>query len=193
VKESVRQTIKEVIARAPARYRRLILLVGPSGSGKTRALQEISAEYGKKINNVNLEMAKVLREMPVQRHQSRAARVFSDMIRDVQDNEASENATMANAIILLDNIEVLFDTSLKLDPLLLLQGVARNCTVLASWNGTFTDKRLTFAVSGHPEYRFYDSVDAQIIEFSMARRPFQTAQTNVFAANTIRREQCPPP
>jgi hypothetical protein len=46
-----------------------------------------------------------------------------------------------------------------------LQGIARNCTILASWNRPFTGKRRTFAVSGHPEYRFYDKIDAQMIEF----------------------------
>jgi hypothetical protein len=161
VKESVRQAIKEAVEHAPAMYCRLILLAGPSGSGKTHALQEISAKYGKKINNVNLEMAKALLEIPVQRHQSHAARIFSDIIRNFQGNETSENA-----MVLLDNLEILFDKNLKLDPLLLLQGIARNFTILASWNGTFTDKRLTFAISGHPEYRFYDKIDAQIIVFS---------------------------
>jgi Cdc6-like AAA superfamily ATPase len=161
MKESIRQAIKEAIEYAPAMYSRLILLVGPSASGKTHALQEISAEYGKKINNVNLEMAKALLEIPFQRHQSHAARIFSDIIQNFQDNEAPENS-----IILLDNLEILFDKSLKLDPLLLLQGNARNFTILASWNGSFADKRLVFAISGHPEYRFYDKIDAQIIEFS---------------------------
>jgi Cdc6-like AAA superfamily ATPase len=161
VKERVRQAIKDAIAHTPAMYSRLVLFVGPSGSGKTHALQEIAAEYGKKINNVNLEMSKALLEIPVQRHQSRAARVFSDMVRSFQGGDTSENA-----IILLDNLEILFDKDLMLDPLLLLQGIARNSTILASWNGTFIDKRLTFAVSGHPEYRFYDRIDAQIIEFA---------------------------
>jgi Cdc6-like AAA superfamily ATPase len=161
VKERVRQAIKDAIEHAPAMYSRLVLFAGPSGSGKTHALQEISAEYGKKINNVNLEMSKALLEIPVQRHQSRAARVFSDMVRNFRGGDTPESA-----IILLDNLEILFDKDLKLDPLLLLQGIARNSTILASWNGTYIDKRLTFAVSGHPEYRFYDRIDAQIIEFA---------------------------
>jgi hypothetical protein len=71
-----------------------------------------------------------------------------------------------NAIILLDNLEILFDKDLKQDPLLLMQGISRNFTIVASWNGTWTNQRLTFAISGHPEYRFYDKIDAQIIEFT---------------------------
>jgi Cdc6-like AAA superfamily ATPase len=161
MRESVRQAIKEAVSSAPAMYSRLILLVGPSGSGKTRILQEISAAYGKKILNVNLEMSKALLELPIQRRESRAQRIFGDIIRDFVGDEDPQNA-----IILLDNLEILFDKDLKQDPLLLLQGISRNFTILASWNGTFVNKRLTFAISGHPEYRFYDKIDAQIIEFT---------------------------
>jgi len=79
---------------------------------------------------------------------------------------------------LLDNIEILFDVHLKQDPLRLLQGLSRNKTVVAAWNGEVrTEGRglrtessadidsalstqssalyLTYAVPDHPEYRRY--------------------------------------
>jgi Cdc6-like AAA superfamily ATPase len=159
MKESVRLAIKEAISNAPVMYSRLILLVGPSGSGKTHALQQISAEYEKKILNVNLAMSKALLELPIQRRQSRARRIFEDIIRSFLENEDPQTA-----IILLDNLEILFDKDLMQDPLVLLQGVSRNFTIVASWNGAWANKRLTFARTGHPEYRFYEKIDAQIIE-----------------------------
>jgi hypothetical protein len=162
MKESVRQAIREAVSSAPAMYSRLILLVGPSGSGKTQGLQEISAEYGKKILNVNLEMSRALLELPIQRRESRAQRIFGDIIREFVGDEEPQNV-----IILLDNLEILFDKDLKQDPLFLLQGISRNFTIIASWNGTWANQRLTFAISGHPEYRFYDKIDAQIIEFTI--------------------------
>jgi len=161
MKESIRQAIIEAISSAPAMYSRLILLVGPSGSGKTHALKEFSIECGRKILNVNLEMSKALLELPIQRRESRVHRVFQNLIRDFLGNEDPQTA-----LVLLDNLEILFDKDLKQDPLLLLQGVSRNTTIIASWNGLWTQKRLTFAISGHPEYRFYDKIDAQIIEFT---------------------------
>ena len=45
-------------------------------------------------------------------------------------NEASGD------VILLDNIEILFDVSLRQDPLRLLQGLSRNKTVVAAWDGS---------------------------------------------------------
>ncbi|MEN6474686.1 MAG: BREX-3 system P-loop-containing protein BrxF, partial [Syntrophaceae bacterium] len=38
-------------------------------------------------------------------------------------------------VVLLDNIEILFDVSLKQDPLRLLQGLSRNTTLVAAWSG----------------------------------------------------------
>ena len=163
--ESVQQAIKEAISNAPAMYSRLILLVGPSGSGKTHALQIISAEYGEEIHNINLEMSKALMEIPIQRRRSRAQRIFADIIERFLGE-----ADPQTALILLDNLEILFDKDLKQDPLLLLQGIARNITIIASWNGRWKDQRLTFAISGHPEYRFYDKIDAQIIKFEKEDR-----------------------
>ena len=81
-------------------------------------------------------------------------------------------------LVLLDNIEILFDVHLKQDPLRLLQGLSRNKTVVAAWNGKITrdewkmksDERqpsdsllntqssslyLTYAVPDHTEYRRY--------------------------------------
>jgi hypothetical protein len=43
-------------------------------------------------------------------------------------------------LVLLDNIEILFDVHLKQDPLRLLQGLSRNKTVVAAWNGSIMDK-----------------------------------------------------
>jgi hypothetical protein len=56
-------------------------------------------------------------------------------------------------VVLLDNIEVLFDEALKQDPLRLLQGISRNRTVVATWNGSIEDGHLVYAAPHHPEYR----------------------------------------
>jgi hypothetical protein len=58
-------------------------------------------------------------------------------------------------LVLLDNIEILFDVHLKQDPLRLLQRLSRNKTVVAAWNGTIVDGHMTYAVPDHHEYRRY--------------------------------------
>jgi hypothetical protein len=65
--------------------------------------------------------------------------------------------------VVLDNIEILFDKDLKQDPLRLLQGISRNRSVVASWNGTVSGSKLLYAEAGHPEYRSYDLEDTLIV------------------------------
>ena len=56
-------------------------------------------------------------------------------------------------VVLLDNIELLFDVALRQDPLRLLQGLSRNRTVVAAWNGSTAEGHILYAAPGHPEYR----------------------------------------
>jgi len=67
-------------------------------------------------------------------------------------------------LVLLDNIEILFDVHLKQDPLRLLQGLSRNKTIVAAWNGTIVDGYLTYAEPGHPEYRRYPVRDFALLD-----------------------------
>ena len=66
-------------------------------------------------------------------------------------------------VTLLDNIEILFDVNLKQDPLRLLQGISRNRTVVAAWNGTIEGNHLVYAIPGHTEYRRYPLQDYLIV------------------------------
>jgi len=60
-----------------------------------------------------------------------------------------------NQMVLLDNIEIIFDNGLKQDPLRLLQGLSRSKTVTAAWNGNIVENSLTYAAPDHPEYKRY--------------------------------------
>ena len=66
-------------------------------------------------------------------------------------------------IILLDNIEIIFDLGLRQDPLRLLQGISRNKTVVAAWNGTIVEEFLTYATLDHAEYKRYPMGDFLIV------------------------------
>ena len=58
-------------------------------------------------------------------------------------------------MLLLDNIELLFDRTLQLDPLDLLKRHAHARRVVAVWPGELRDGRLTYAEMGHPEHQDY--------------------------------------
>jgi hypothetical protein len=66
-------------------------------------------------------------------------------------------------VVLLDNIEILFDVSLKQDPLRLLQGLSRNKTVVAAWSGTIDGEHMVYATPDHPEYKRYPLRDFLVV------------------------------
>ena len=68
-----------------------------------------------------------------------------------------ENVAQAE-LVLLDNLEILFDVLLRQDPLRLLQDISMNRTIVAARTGS-ADDHLSYAVPRHPEYRRYGKVE----------------------------------
>ena len=66
-------------------------------------------------------------------------------------------------VVVLDNLEMLFDTGLEVEPLRLLQVVSRNRTIVASWNGSYRAETLTYAEPGHPEFTQCKQPEAVIV------------------------------
>lgn len=133
-------------------YYRLILVVAPANSGKTTALRDVRDRTGVPLVNINLELSKRMLELTERQRILQLPRLLQEIIRDSGDE-----------IILLDNIEVIFDVGLKQDPLLLLQRLSRNISVVAAWNGTIVENSLTYAEPNHPEYRRYPMRDFLVV------------------------------
>ena len=136
----------KVLARidgARALYHRLILVAVPSGAGKTEALREVAASTGARLVNLNLELSRRMLDLTERERALRMPDLFDEVVgRD-------------EPLVLLDNIELLFDASFEQDPLRLLQGVSRNRTIVAAWNGTLENDYLIYAASEHPEHWRY--------------------------------------
>lgn len=127
------------------------MIVGKSGSGKTGVIQNLAQLYTTIPININLCLSKELLELTKKQRQLKLSEILAQAV------------TGAGEKVFLDNIEILFDVELKQDPLRLLQGLSRNLTVVASWNGTFNNGKLTYAEPGHREYRSYDLTDTLVV------------------------------
>lgn len=149
--EPIQDKIKRSLQAAEGLYHRLVLLVGDTGSGKTRVLREVAQDLGTKVINVNLALSAELLELTAKQRALRLPGILDQIV----DKEQSP--------VVLDNIEILFDKDLEQDPLRLLQGISRNRSVVASWNGTTVGGKLIYAETGHPEYRSYDLADLTIV------------------------------
>ncbi len=146
--EPIADQIIHKLEQAAELYHRLIVVVAPAGAGKTTALQAVKERTGAPMVNVNLELSRMLLDLTGRQRALQFPRLLHEIV------------TQANSdVILLDNIEILFDISIKQDPLRLLQGLSRNKTMVAAWNGSISNGYLTYAVPEHPEYRKYQVRD----------------------------------
>lgn len=150
--EPLADQIMKSVKQAAELYHRLILVVAPSGAGKTAALNAVRDRTGAPLVNLNLELSRRMLDLTERQRALQLPR----LLRAIIGNYDGE-------MILLDNIEIIFDMALKQDPLRLLQGLSRNQTVAAAWNGAVTRQHLTYAVPNHPEYRRYPMHDFLVV------------------------------
>jgi len=144
--------VMQKIKQAAGLYHRLILIVAPAGAGKTTALTFVKERIDARLVNVNMELSRRMLELTERQRALQLPR----LLRAIVDEAASE-------VVLLDNLEILFDVSLKQDPLRLLQGLSRNKTVVAAWNGSIDKDHITYAVPDHHEYRRYPVRDFLVV------------------------------
>jgi len=150
--ELLADRVMQRIVQADELYHRLVILVGMAGSGKTAALQDVHERTAAPLININLELSRQMLDLTERQRALQLPRLLS------------ESVDMFTAdVILLDNIEVLFDVSVKQDPLRLLQGISRRKTIVAAWSGTINNDHIVYAMQGHPEYRRYPLRDFLIV------------------------------
>lgn len=146
--EPIQTQIKRALQTVEGLYYRLVLLVGQSRTGKTGVLREVADELGSEVININLALSTELLELTAKQRVLHLKGILEKIV-DMK----------TQPLVLLDNIEILFDKELKQDPLRLLQGISRNRSVVASWNGAINENKLHYAETGHPEYRNYELAD----------------------------------
>ena len=144
--------LEQAIEQVASQYYRLVILVGAPASGKTTALQEVAKNLGCQLLNVNLELSKKMLELTRTQRSRQVERLLKEVI-----------ASVPGDVVLLDNLEILFDTALELQPLRLLQVLNRNRTIVASWNGSFQGGTLTYAEPGHPEFMQVKQPEAIVV------------------------------
>ena len=139
------EKLAQFVDEVGALHSKLILLIGRPGSGKTSLLAALANQRDMKVMNVGATVGNRLAAIP-QRQRGLQTNVI---LRELADEYAN------NDLLLLDNIELLFDQTLKLDPLDLIKRHAHSRRVVAIWPGELVQGRLTYAQMGHPEYQDY--------------------------------------
>jgi len=138
----------DLVRQAGMLYYRLVLIVGPVGSGKAALLRVAEDKLRSPLINVGVELSRRMINLTAEQRKLEVKRILDQVV-----------GSMGTDIVLMDHLEALFHPKLEQDPLRLLQGLARNRTIVATWNGSITDGQLTYAEPQHSEYRKYRAQD----------------------------------
>ncbi len=134
-------------------YHRLVLVVSPPEGDHSGLFKSMADREGVRLVNVNRQLSERMLDLTARQRSLRAASLLGDVI-----------AGDDNKTILFENIEVLFDAALRLDPLRLLLDLSRRKTIIASWKGRVQETYLFYAEPDHPEYRRYSTSDLNLID-----------------------------
>lgn len=137
--------LERLVEEIAVLHSKLVLLIGAPGSGKTALLQVLGKNRGARPLNIGSALGSRLAAIP----QKQRPLQTNTILRELADQHA------VGDLLLLDNIELLFDRTLQLDPLDLLKRHAHARRVVAVWPGELRDGRLTYAAMGHPEHQDY--------------------------------------
>ena len=137
---------------------KLILLVGSSRSGKTQLLRQLGNKLNIEPLNVGLELGRRLAATPNNKRGFSAGELLREIALLETFGERGE------APLLLDNLELLFEPSLQINPLDLVRRLAHSRRVVAVWPGERRGDRLIYADMGHPEYRDYSQDGVVLLE-----------------------------
>lgn len=133
--------LRQSIERANHYHSQLVVVIGKSAS---QLLEHAASADDLFVINLSLELSEKLIDIPRQDRSKLASTIFTDLL-DVQQTK----------VLLLNHVEVLFDRTLSIDPLRLLQSRAKNLTLVIAWPGDKSASSLNYAIPSHSEYRSY--------------------------------------
>lgn len=133
---------------------KLILLVAKPSQGKTQILQRLASVHNQKVLSLGLIVAKALQE-----------EIKPDKLVGYLRTIAEE----AGSLLLLDNIEVLFQPSLELKALEVLKMLSQERVIIAAFPGKVVGGSLVYGEAFHPEYKMipqYEVKDLVIFDLN---------------------------
>jgi hypothetical protein len=140
------------LTRARREHFRLVWVAGGTASERSALLRALSdaengvyIEVGKKLSTAMIDVPTPLRTASVED-------CFSGCLGNVPFT-----------VSCLDRLEVLFEPSLRINPIALIQGTSRNIPIVASWPGAVTGSHLIFGSPDHPTHMEISKQDLEAI------------------------------
>ncbi len=138
-------TLDRIVDDVMSLNTKLVLLFGPPKSGKSDLLQKLAARKKMQVMQVGTAFGHELLLLPSAQRHLRAAEIFKQLSGQFVKDE----------LLILDNIEILFDLNLHLNPLEMLKRFAHSHRIVAAWPGELGNNRVSYAPIDHPEHQDY--------------------------------------
>lgn len=148
------EKLERLVAESGELNSKLVLLVGRGRSGKTKLLRALGDSLHVEPMNVGLVLGRRLAATPNNKRGFSAG----ELLREIADTVRSDDP------LLLDNLELLFEKGLQINPLDIVKRLAHSRRVVAVWPGELRGDRLTYAGMSHPEKRDYGRDGALVFE-----------------------------
>lgn len=135
------EQIEKNLVRMGTNSSHLLVIVAAAGNPPIGSISADLQKCDLAYLDVSLTLSARLAELP---HQHRGKDVMP-ILREIVDRVEGSG-------IILDNLGILFDRSLSLRPLKILQELAKHRAVVAVWQGQVVGSKLIYAEPNHPEY-----------------------------------------
>jgi hypothetical protein len=154
VTSSEMQKLEQQVTSLSDLNAKLLLLVSSLDTQASSILHLLGAKMEVSAINLSLELSGKLAAIP----RNNRALMVSEILKEIAFHASSQD------LLLLENIEILFEPSLQIDPLDTLRKLAHSRRVVAVWPGELRGDRLVYADMSHPEHRDYSREGVVVLE-----------------------------
>ena len=133
--------LRAALLTARREHFRIIWVVGGSASERSAVIRAVADAEDGAVLDVGRLLSAALIEIPSPHRAVSVDDAFSDML-----------SSGGKEVLCLDHLEILFETSLMLQPIDLVKNASRRFLLVASWPGTLTQDSLAFGQEDHPAH-----------------------------------------
>lgn len=128
-------------ARASVEHHRLVWVAGGSSLERSSLLKALAETEDGAFVEIGKILSSAIIEIPAPLRPASVEECFAAIL--------SERPA---PVVCLDHLEILFESSLRLNPVELIKGASRHRLLVASWPGTTQGNRFCFGPDDHPAH-----------------------------------------
>jgi hypothetical protein len=130
----------------------ILLIVDISTTNLEKLAVDMASRYELTQLSLNKELSQILVSEPRQFYASKIIEWIT----------TKSNGT--EATVLFSNIDILFEPSLEIDPLMLFKKICRHRQIVVLWPGEFSNNNLIYATPDHAHFKRWANPGVEIIQ-----------------------------